>query len=96
MTQSQPDPSAVPVRLSRRAAVGRLAAGSLGLSAAVALGRRPASAQSNQDAAATEVAVRNAIGQLNQALATGDVTLLTARPLPTSLPGPTWPGSRPV
>ncbi len=78
MTQPQPDPSAVPVRLSRRAAVGRLAAGSLGLGAAVALGRRPASAQGNQDSATTEVAVRNAISQLNQALATGDVSLLSA------------------
>ena len=73
----------LPTTMSRRDAVRRVAAGGMAVGAALVLARRPATAQSSQDPAATEAAARNAIDAINQSLASGDLSLLDAAFAPT-------------
>ena len=62
--------------ISRRRALRRLAAGGVAAGAAAALDRTPAAAQNTLVSAATEAAARRAVNAINQALDSGDMSLL--------------------
>ena len=64
--------------LSRRVALRRLGAGGLAAGAAIGLKRDPVNAQFTISAAATEAAARRAFSAINQALASGDMSVLDA------------------
>ena len=64
--------------ISRRAALRRLGAGGLAAGTAFGFHRQSAEAQFTISAAATEAAARRAISAINQALASGDMSVLDA------------------
>ncbi|MDQ3656120.1 MAG: DUF2807 domain-containing protein [Chloroflexota bacterium] len=66
----------LPATITRRDAVRRVAAGGIAGSSAFALQQRSAGARGSQVPAAMETAARRAISAINQALASGDVSLL--------------------
>ena len=68
----------LPAGISRRSALRRLGTGGLAASTAIGLGRQPATAQSSFVTAATEAAARRAVSATNQALASGDMSVLDA------------------
>ena len=69
--------------ISRRSALRRLGAGGLAAGTAFGFHRRSVEAQFTISAAATEAAARRAISAINQALASGDMSVLDAAFSPT-------------